>query len=177
MGIALFIVGLGVLAFPATIEGYGFSTVNCGAPFSRDNAEANDDDELFDSYNKALGRSTSRPFADSAYTKCTNALSLRHGIGWPLMLIGAGGSVYGFLAWNRTRPRRIAAPHTATANEHMQYQPLTAPQHQPQSRARPVSSVGAGWYPDQVDPTRVRWFDGEEWTEATLARTDGSPNI
>jgi len=25
----------------------------------------------------------------------------------------------------------------------------------------------AGWYPDQTDPTLVRWFDGQRWTNQT----------
>jgi len=29
--------------------------------------------------------------------------------------------------------------------------------------------LAAGWYPDQLDPTLARWFDGQRWTEATSA--------
>ena len=28
----------------------------------------------------------------------------------------------------------------------------------------------AGWYPDQVDPSLVRWFDGQSWTAHTQPR-------
>lgn len=33
-----------------------------------------------------------------------------------------------------------------------------------------VQSNGAGWYPDQVDPSLMRWWDGSQWTSATLPR-------
>lgn len=36
-------------------------------------------------------------------------------------------------------------------------------------------TVAAGWYPDQVDPRYVRWFDGQRWTEALMPRQD--PNV
>lgn len=32
------------------------------------------------------------------------------------------------------------------------------------------SGTPAGWYPDQHDPSLVRWFNGTEWTPATLPR-------
>ncbi|MEV6557814.1 DUF2510 domain-containing protein [Nocardia sp. NPDC051756] len=32
------------------------------------------------------------------------------------------------------------------------------------------SSMVSGWYPDQADPSLVRWFDGREWTDQTQAR-------
>lgn len=28
----------------------------------------------------------------------------------------------------------------------------------------------AGWYPDQVNPAVVRWFDGQSWTDHTQPR-------
>ncbi|WP_100245452.1 DUF2510 domain-containing protein [Rhodococcus qingshengii] len=31
-----------------------------------------------------------------------------------------------------------------------------------------MGAPSAGWYPDQIDRTRLRWFDGMRWTEATL---------
>ena len=30
-----------------------------------------------------------------------------------------------------------------------------------------------GWYPDPWDATRIRWWDGEEWTGYAAASTDG----
>ncbi|PCK24187.1 hypothetical protein CHR55_27255 [Rhodococcus qingshengii] len=38
--------------------------------------------------------------------------------------------------------------------------------HNAPEAANPVPV--AGWYPDQTDPGRVRWFDGKQWTDATL---------
>ena len=36
---------------------------------------------------------------------------------------------------------------------------------------RPAGTfMPAGWYPDQQDPSQVRWFNGTEWTAATLPR-------
>lgn len=34
----------------------------------------------------------------------------------------------------------------------------------------PVEAHGPGWYPDQQDPSLVRWWDGQQWTSATLPR-------
>lgn len=34
----------------------------------------------------------------------------------------------------------------------------------------PAPVTAAGWYPDQQDPTLMRWFDGQVWTGATLPR-------
>jgi len=31
-------------------------------------------------------------------------------------------------------------------------------------------TVAAGWYPDQVDPRYVRYFDGHQWTDALQPR-------
>ncbi|MDV8001050.1 DUF2510 domain-containing protein [Rhodococcus sp. IEGM 1408] len=33
----------------------------------------------------------------------------------------------------------------------------------------------AGWYLDQADPTLVRWFDGSQWTAATLPKSEQLP--
>lgn len=172
-GIALAVLGLAILAVPASVPGYGFSKVSCGSPFARDNSEARADDTLFSNYNKALGRSTDRPFEASAYTKCTNALSLRHGIGWPILLIGIAGAAYGIREWNRTRPPRAdaaKAPYSASPVAEVALQPHNT------NSAQPVSPPGAGWYPDQLDPTRFRWFTGAEWTDAMLPRPNATPN-
>ena len=34
----------------------------------------------------------------------------------------------------------------------------------------PGGPPGPGWYPDQADPSVVRWFDGARWTEFTQPR-------
>ena len=34
----------------------------------------------------------------------------------------------------------------------------------------PTQGMAPGWYPDQQDPTQNRWFNGSEWTSATLPR-------
>lgn len=38
-----------------------------------------------------------------------------------------------------------------------------------------ASQQPAGWYPDQADPALVRWFDGKQWTPATLPKPEESP--
>ncbi|MFF2060027.1 MULTISPECIES: DUF2510 domain-containing protein [Actinomycetes] len=40
----------------------------------------------------------------------------------------------------------------------------------PSQRRAPGVLMPAGWYPDQQDPSQVRWFNGSEWTAATLPR-------
>lgn len=37
-------------------------------------------------------------------------------------------------------------------------------------QAAPQPTVAAGWYPDQVDPRYVRYFDGRQWTDALQPR-------
>lgn len=34
-----------------------------------------------------------------------------------------------------------------------------------------------GWYPDQSDPTLLRWFNGNDWTSATLPNVAGNSAI
>ncbi|MGI5221872.1 DUF2510 domain-containing protein [Nocardia sp. CA-290969] len=34
----------------------------------------------------------------------------------------------------------------------------------------PVTATPPGWYPDQVDPSRLRWFDGHMWTDQLRSR-------
>ena len=40
--------------------------------------------------------------------------------------------------------------------------------------AAPASS-GAGWFPDPQDPTLVRWWDGQSWTDQARPNTPGNP--
>ena len=40
-----------------------------------------------------------------------------------------------------------------------------------------MSIWGEGWYADPQDKYRLRWWDGSAWTERTLARTDGRPDL
>ena len=35
--------------------------------------------------------------------------------------------------------------------------------------------IPAGWYPDRVDPSRRRWWNGVEWTEYYSANPDTRP--
>ncbi|QXW05413.1 DUF2510 domain-containing protein [Rhodococcus globerulus] len=44
--------------------------------------------------------------------------------------------------------------------------PTPIPIHRP--AAGPF--MPAGWYPDQQNPSEMRWFNGVEWTSATLPR-------
>jgi hypothetical protein len=30
--------------------------------------------------------------------------------------------------------------------------------------------AGPGWYPDQMDPNLMLWFDGQRWTSGTALR-------
>lgn len=34
----------------------------------------------------------------------------------------------------------------------------------------PAQGLAPGWYLDQQNPTQMRWFDGYQWTAATLPR-------
>src|SRR5688572_10899180 len=41
----------------------------------------------------------------------------------------------------------------------------------------PMSIWWEGWYADPLDERRLRWWDGSAWTEHTLARSDGRPEL
>ena len=34
----------------------------------------------------------------------------------------------------------------------------------------------AGWYPDPADASRIRWWDGQKWTEHVAVSTLGQPS-
>ncbi|WP_169811154.1 DUF2510 domain-containing protein [Nocardia amamiensis] len=42
------------------------------------------------------------------------------------------------------------------------------------SKSRPryhqPGALAPGWYPDNSDPARLRWFDGQRWTDTTRHR-------
>lgn len=42
----------------------------------------------------------------------------------------------------------------------------------PKRRTTVTAQMNAGWYPDQNNPDVVRWFNGTNWTDATLPKGD-----
>ncbi len=42
--------------------------------------------------------------------------------------------------------------------------------HNPAAATAADGGVSAGWYPDQQDPTLMRYYDGRSWTSATAPR-------
>ena len=60
-----------------------------------------------------------------------------------------------------------ASQTTTSAPQQSALPTLPAP---PVAPVAPVSQVPAGWYPDSLDPTIQRYFDGTDWTTHTSPR-------
>ncbi|MBM4574812.1 DUF2510 domain-containing protein [Rhodococcus hoagii] len=118
----------------------------------------------------------------SPYNDCTDALTTRRWIGWLLIIGGVGaGAVAGRQLANRRSPKS-ARPSSDTDADPAFFRvdrgagrltsdetaPAGAREDGPSSN---TPALPAAWYPDQGDPSRVRWFDGTRWTDATLPAT------
>ena len=77
-------------------------------------------------------------------------------------------------AKEQTRLMRLQAAQQAAQMRAME-QAQRAQEQAVQQSPAPASPQApqlppAGWYPDQVDASLVRWFDGTQWTEFTQPR-------
>lgn len=43
-------------------------------------------------------------------------------------------------------------------------------------QAQPPEQIPPGWFPDETDPTRYRWWSGAEWTEYTRLKSELVPD-
>jgi hypothetical protein len=67
--------------------------------------------------------------------------------------------------------KQMAAAQTRAAQAEQQAAQAAQWQAAPAAQLPAPQSPPAGWYPDQVDQSLVRWFDGTQWTEFTQPRT------
>ncbi len=176
-GALVFTVGVGLLLIPVTVHNRG-TDVGCGNALIRDPnpAENNAIRHSADGWADLLGFGTDPHAGPSASALCTDALTTRRWVAWTAVLLGVVAAGYGSVASRRTRLVTLsAATEQQTPARHSSPLPppptptvLSHPRAHASFPALPATS--AGWYPDQTDPTRVRWFDGAGWTEATLPR-------
>ncbi|WP_345498814.1 DUF2510 domain-containing protein [Nocardia callitridis] len=47
---------------------------------------------------------------------------------------------------------------------------ISKPRSNPRPGYPPPNAMAPGWYPDNANPTLVRWFDGYRWTDYTQPR-------
>lgn len=173
--------GLLALVIPVSVSNGG-SKVGCGNGFIRDNNPAENYSMRYSAQGWAdiLGYESRGPKTSwKPYSDCTDALTTRRWIGWLLIIGGLGAGAF---AVRQLVDRRSTMPirsSSTTESDPTYFRVdqgagvLTAedtPAAQPFGTApsADTSALPAAWYPDQADPTRVRWFDGTRWTEATL---------
>jgi len=49
----------------------------------------------------------------------------------------------------------------------------TRPGGRPSQRSLHTTATAAGWYPDPLDPMRLRWWTGDGWSEIVVTRPPG----
>jgi hypothetical protein len=94
------------------------------------------------------------------------ALQIEPGQGLWLLTLGCCAAGIGALV-PAMRGSRVVAVPSGVAPVPRQFLPSGGP---PSAPTRAIRSMPRGWYPDQFDPSRVRWFDGVEWTQFTQPR-------
>jgi hypothetical protein len=157
--ILLIAVGLIALASPARASVDG-EKITCGSSFSRNNTAAENHmisrsaDEITD---RLLGYKYRSRTTDNAFDECSDSITKRRLIGWPLAISGIALVAYVLLTKRgRTRKPPLAEADTTAG-----------------AGGADTATLLPGWYPDQTDPALLRWFDGSLWTEATLRKQPG----
>ncbi|CDZ87480.1 DUF2510 domain-containing protein [Rhodococcus ruber] len=172
----VFAVGVVLLLIPVSVHSRD-TDVGCGNALIRDPHPAENDAlrHSADAWADLLEFGTDPYTGPGASTLCTDALTTRRWVAWTSVLLGAAAAGYG-VASRRARPvspgaaaeQQTPARHSSPLPPPPTPTPLSYPHDHTPFPTPPATP--AGWYPDQTDPTRVRWFDGAGWTEATLPR-------
>ncbi|MFD3705389.1 DUF2510 domain-containing protein [Nocardia sp. NPDC058658] len=108
------------------------------------------------------------PGGDTALEQCMSKLARNRAIGYPLLILGIALIIGAFAVRHDS-----TFPSTTQRSNSMEPGPADRRRSDPAHKATHGTNTAlpAGWYPDQRDITLSRWFDGEQWTEATLPRT------
>lgn len=170
-------VGVVLLLIPVSVHHRG-TDVGCGNALIRDPDPAGNDAirHSADGWADLLGYGNDSYTGPSASALCTDALTTRRWMAWTAVLLGAVAVGYGGVASRRVGSVSLAA--AAELQTPARHSSPLPPPPAPTARSYPCDhassptppATSAGWYPDQTDPARVRWFDGAGWTEATLPR-------
>ncbi|MDI9915408.1 DUF2510 domain-containing protein [Rhodococcus sp. IEGM 1379] len=164
--------GVLALLIPVSVSHAG-SKVGCGNALIRDRGptESYLINHSSSSWGKILGYESRSVSSDSWHpsSACTDALTLRRWIAWVPIIGGVAAATFAFTR----RPASGTGPRSQDPHSNTDHPTSTLVAERsegtPQTIAtRAMGAPSAGWYPDQVDRTRLRWFDGTRWTEATL---------
>ncbi|MDH6284941.1 DUF2510 domain-containing protein [Prescottella agglutinans] len=187
--------GLMALVIPVSVSNDG-STVGCGNGFIRDDSPAENYSMRYSGQGWAdiLGYEYRGPRTSwSPYKDCTDALTTRRWVGWLLVVGGLGaGALLARQLINQRSARPSTMERTSEADSGPTYfrvdqgtgtltseetfyenpadwsESIIGSPDAPRVTGTQTHTLPAAWYPDQTDPTLVRWFDGRYWTDATL---------
>lgn len=163
--------GVVALLIPVSVSHAG-SKVGCGNALIRDRGptESYLINHSSSSWGRILGYESRSVSSDSWHpsSACTDALTWRRWIAWVPIIGGVAAATFAFTR----RPGSGTEPQSQDPHVNPDH-PTSTPVERsegtpPATSTRALGAPSAGWYPDQVDRTRLRWFDGMRWTEATL---------
>lgn len=174
VGLALVLASIVLLFSPVSVSSFGL-TASCGTAIAQE-IDTSPTDAFYSSKSGAeLGITTWAHKGPSTGKLCIDALTIRRSLAWPALV---GGGVLLGVFWLRrgTAATKATVVSDARASTGERSRALRFPPAR-YGAADPIATQGTsatppGWYPDQNDPALVRWFDGSDWTKATLSRTE-----
>lgn len=165
LGILFLIAFISAYFAPVSTTGVSGEDLDCGSPASRNyiTSQPSLHSEILGFYDINASERGARN-----NSRCFDAIEERRAVVPPTGLLGAGlllgSTLFGALRDSKSTPWGALEKKPTL---------VLADKLQSGTGVRRSSVSPAGWYPDQVDPALVRWFDGTNWTGATLPIDEG----